>query len=98
MLFPPRDLIAPATPDPIQKASLAALTMASVAWAAMSSSTISMVSGGMLKEINFSSLALGPHPQRELTLMPRSGVAWPSLGMAAGAQRSLVWAASDLSI
>jgi hypothetical protein len=40
-------------------------------------------------EINFSSLALGPHPQRELTLMPRSGFAWPSLGMAAGAQRSL---------
>jgi hypothetical protein len=31
------------------------------------------------------SLALGPHPQRELTLMPRVGFAWPRLGMAAGA-------------
>src|SRR5437879_4964713 len=32
-----------------------------------------------------SSLALGPHPQRALTLMPRSGFAWPSLDIAAGA-------------
>src|SRR5688572_8484843 len=30
-------------------------------------------------------MALGPHPQRELTLMPRFGFAWPQLGMAAGA-------------
>src|SRR5436189_4342852 len=34
---------------------------------------------------NFLSLALGPHPQRELTLMPRLGSAWPRLSMAAGA-------------
>ena len=31
-------------------------------------------------------LALGPHPQRELTMMPRRGFAWPRLGMAAGAR------------
>jgi len=31
------------------------------------------------------SLALGPHPQRELTLMPRLGFSWPRLGIAAGA-------------
>src|SRR5258706_6446387 len=31
------------------------------------------------------SIALGPHPQRVLTLMPRLGVARPRLGMAAGA-------------
>ena len=30
-------------------------------------------------------MALGPHPQRELTLMPRLGFTWPRLGMAAGA-------------
>ena len=30
-------------------------------------------------------LALGPHPQRELTLMPRLGFTCPRLGMAAGA-------------
>jgi len=34
-----------------------------------------------------SSLALGPHPQRELTLMPRLGFARPRLGMAAGANQ-----------
>ena len=32
-----------------------------------------------------SALAVGPHPQRELTLMPRLGFACPRLGMAAGA-------------
>src|SRR6185436_11860633 len=31
------------------------------------------------------SLALGPHPQRELTLTPRLGFACPRLGVAAGA-------------
>src|SRR5437867_9440990 len=31
------------------------------------------------------SLALGPHPQRELTLMPRLGFPCPRFGMAAGA-------------
>jgi len=30
-------------------------------------------------------LAPGPHPRRELTLMPRFGFACPRLGMAAGA-------------
>ena len=34
---------------------------------------------------NFFSMAPGPHPRRELTLMPRLGFAWPRLGMAAGA-------------
>ncbi len=34
---------------------------------------------------NFSSLAPGPHPRRELTPMPPLGVAWPRVGMAAGA-------------
>jgi hypothetical protein len=34
---------------------------------------------------NFFSLAPGPNPRRELTLMPRLGFAWPRLGMAAGA-------------
>ena len=34
-------------------------------------------------------LALGPHPQRELTLMPRLGVAWPRFGMAAGAEKAV---------
>src|SRR5207247_216972 len=33
----------------------------------------------------FSSLAAGPHPRRELTLMPRLGFPCPRLGMAAGA-------------
>jgi hypothetical protein len=33
----------------------------------------------------FFSLALGPHPQRVLTLMPRLGSAHPRLGIAAGA-------------
>src|SRR2546427_130277 len=32
-----------------------------------------------------SSLALGPHPQRELTLTPRRGFPCPRLGVAAGA-------------
>jgi hypothetical protein len=30
-------------------------------------------------------LALGPHPQRELTLTLSRGVAWPRLSVAAGA-------------
>ena len=30
-------------------------------------------------------LAAGPHPRRELTLMPRFGFSCPQLGMAAGA-------------
>src|SRR2546428_490875 len=34
------------------------------------------------------SLAPGPHPRRELTLMPRLGFARPRLGMAAGAFQS----------
>ena len=34
------------------------------------------------------SLAAGPHPRRELTLIPRRGVAWPRLVMAAGAGHS----------
>jgi hypothetical protein len=34
---------------------------------------------------SFFSIALGPHPQRELTLMPRLGFPCPQLGMAAGA-------------
>jgi hypothetical protein len=34
---------------------------------------------------DFFSMALGPHPQRELSLMPRFGFACPQLGMAAGA-------------
>src|SRR3989475_8412170 len=34
---------------------------------------------------DFHPLALGPHPQRELTQMPRLGFACPRLGMAAGA-------------
>src|SRR3989475_12953713 len=34
---------------------------------------------------DFHPLALGPHPQRELTLMPRLGLTRPRLGMAAGA-------------
>jgi len=38
---------------------------------------------------NFFSLAPGPHPLRELTLMPRLGASWPRLGMAAGARVSL---------
>ena len=42
---------------------------------------------------NFFSLALGPHPQRHLTLTPRLGFAWPRLGVAAGAA-SLVFAVS----
>src|SRR5437773_11210858 len=33
----------------------------------------------------FFALALGPHPQRELTLMLRRGVAWPQRSVAAGA-------------
>src|SRR4029453_1938595 len=45
---PPRALIAPATPAPIQKWLFAALTMASVASAAMSPSVISNLSGGRL--------------------------------------------------
>src|SRR6266508_4210216 len=40
----------------------------------------------------FYSLALGPHPQRELTPMPRLGFACPRLGMAAGASTlHLAW-------
>src|SRR5205809_7347930 len=34
---------------------------------------------------NFFALALGPHPQRELTLTPRRGFPGPRLGVAAGA-------------
>jgi hypothetical protein len=34
---------------------------------------------------DFFSMALGPHPQRELTLTPRLGFACPRLGVAAGA-------------
>ena len=30
-------------------------------------------------------MALGPHPQRELTLTPRRGVTWPRRSVAAGA-------------
>ena len=33
----------------------------------------------------FFALALGPHPQRELTLTLSRGVAWPRLSVAAGA-------------
>jgi len=41
---------------------------------------------GVLQQQNdFSALALGPHPQRELTLTPSRGVAWPRLSVAAGA-------------
>jgi quinohemoprotein ethanol dehydrogenase len=47
---------------------------------------------------NISSLALGPHPQRELTPMPRSGVTWPSLGMAAGAVQSVDWPLHNLDL
>ncbi len=35
--------------------------------------------------VNFFPLAAGPHPRRELTLMPRLGFTCPRLGMAAGA-------------
>ena len=35
--------------------------------------------------LDFFSLAAGPHPRRELTLMPRLGSPCPRLGMAAGA-------------
>ena len=42
---------------------------------------------------NFFPLALGPHPQRDLTLTPRLGFAWPRLGVAAGAA-CLVFAVS----
>src|SRR5207245_127840 len=35
--------------------------------------------------IHISSLAPGPHPRRDLTLIPRLGFAGPRLGMAAGA-------------
>ena len=38
-----------------------------------------------LSLVNFFPVALGPHPQRELTPMPRFGFTWPQLGMAAGA-------------
>jgi len=34
-------------------------------------------------------MAAGPHPRRELTLMPRFGFAWPQLGMAAGASAAV---------
>ena len=37
------------------------------------------------RENNFFPVALGPHPQRELTLTPRLGFARPRLGVAAGA-------------
>src|ERR1700692_2925193 len=39
--------------------------------------------------VYFSSLAPGPHPQRELTPMPRLGYPCPRLGIAAGALFSL---------
>ena len=35
--------------------------------------------------ISINALAAGPHPRRELTLMPRFGFKCPQLGMAAGA-------------
>src|SRR4029453_19387181 len=47
---------------------------------------------------NPSSLALRPHPQRELTPMSRSGVTWPSLGMAAGAVQSVDWPLHNLDL
>src|SRR5436309_7744935 len=40
--------------------------------------------GGYRQDLHLS-LALGPHPQRELTPMPRLGFPCPRLGMAAGA-------------
>ena len=43
------------------------------------------LASGIGSEVYITSLALGPHPQRELTLMPRLGDAWPRLGIAAGA-------------
>src|SRR5438105_932504 len=46
--WPPRLLMAPATPPPIQKALLAALTIASTDWAVMSPSTISIEMGGIV--------------------------------------------------
>src|SRR5712691_2917655 len=49
--WPPRSLSAPATPDPIQNALLAALTTASVRSVARSPSAISSVSGGRPNEI-----------------------------------------------
>jgi quinoprotein dehydrogenase-associated probable ABC transporter substrate-binding protein len=41
------------------------------------------------QQVNINSLALGAHPQRELTPMPHLGFARPRLGMAAGACLSL---------
>ena len=38
----------------------------------------------------FFALALGPHPQRELTLTLRRGVAWPQRSVAAGAPVLLI--------
>ena len=41
---------------------------------------------GVLQQQNdFFALALGPHPQRELTPTPSRGGAWPRLSVAAGA-------------
>ena len=36
-------------------------------------------------KLNIKAMAAGPHPRRELTLMPRFGFPCPQLGMAAGA-------------
>src|ERR1700675_1291547 len=41
--------------------------------------------GALPKALPLLSLAAGPHPRRELTLMPRFGFTCPQLGMAAGA-------------
>ena len=54
---PPRRLIAPATPLPIQNASLAALTTASTRCSVMSPSTIVTASGGKERDVIASPVA-----------------------------------------
>src|SRR4029450_13902887 len=55
--WPPRAFSAPATPAPIQKWLLAALTTASTSWAAMSPSAISRVKLGSWNAITRSTIA-----------------------------------------
>src|SRR6478736_5723631 len=75
---PPRAFSAPATPDPIQKWLFAALTTASVAWAAMSPSRTSIVSGGRVNAIKILSVprqdVIGQREQRLALRAGRKGV------------------------
>src|SRR5881396_522089 len=43
--------------------------------------TSNQLRGTVVRRASLHSLALGPHPQRELTLMPRLGSACPRLGI-----------------